>query len=300
MKPTLVVLAAGLGSRYGGVKQMEGFGPNGEWILEYSVFDAITAGFGKIVFVLRESILDDFKTYFEQRLPKNIKREYVLQELTDVPNGFTVPTERKKPWGTGHAVLAARYVVDSPFVVINADDFYGADAFTIMFRFLSDVDITKRDYSMVGYYLKNTLSENGSVARGVCTVNYPYLVTVEEHTKIQRQADGTITNEGEGSKSILNEESIVSMNFWGFTPPLFESIEQSFQEFLAQKGQEEQSEFYIPSVVQESIKEQIASVQVFESPQKWFGVTYPEDKTAVVDALKQLHEAGKYPNNLWQ
>ncbi len=301
IKPTLVVLAAGLGSRYGGVKQMEGFGPNNEWLLEYSVYDAIQNGFGKVVFVLRDAIYDDFKDYFDARLPENIEREYVLQELDNLPAGFELPEGREKPWGTGHAVLVTKEAVNTPFAVINADDYYGPEAFEKLAQFLQSVNLEDNHYGMIGYQLKNTLSDNGSVARGVCLVdNNNYLNEVEEHTQIERQEDGLITNTGEGSQKTLSDDTIVSMNCWAFTPTIFDQIDQQFADFLSKRGQELKSEFYIPYVVQELMDEGKADVKVGQSNQKWFGVTYPEDKDAVVSELKTLQENGAYPQNLWE
>jgi len=300
MKPTLVVLAAGLGSRYGGVKQMEGFGPNKEWLLEYSVFDAIQAGFGKIVFILRASILEDFKFYFEARLPENIEREYVLQELTNLPDGFTPPVDRVKPWGTGQAVLAAKDAVNTPFAVINADDYYGPKAFESLHDFLQTVDATKYQFGMVGYLLENTLSENGSVARGVCNTNSAgNLQNVEEHTKLFRSEEGPIVNEGEGSQKQLAEGTLVSMNCWAFTPIMFQKLESYFEAFLSERGGELKSEFYIPYAVQSTIDEGLSTVKMLTSTEKWFGVTYADDKLMVEGQLDMMHEEAVYPDLLW-
>lgn len=300
MKPTLVVLAAGMGSRYGGVKQMDGFGPGNQWLLEYSVFDAINAGFGKIVFILREAILDDFRSYFEERLPKDVEREYVLQKLDDLPAGFELPEDRMKPWGTGHAVLVTKNVVHEPFAVINADDFYGPEAFSKLVEFLSTVNPEKNEFGMVGYLLKNTLSENGSVSRGVCEVNEKgFLNQVEECTKILRIATGEIVNEGDGSHKTLQEEDVVSMNCWAFTPNLFKRLEELFTQFLEERIGEEKSEFYIPFAVQDLIESNEATVRVMKSEDAWFGVTYSEDKEVVENELAEMHELGIYPEDLW-
>ena len=300
MKPTLVVLAAGMGSRFGGVKQMEGFGPQNQWLLEYSVFDAINAGFGKIVFILRDEILADFKSYFEKRLPKTIEREYVLQELNNVPSSFSVPESRQKPWGTGHAVLVTKQVVNSPFAVINADDFYGPEAFQQLVNFLQQANPETYEFGMVGYQLKNTLSENGSVSRGVCDVNSAgFLIQVDEHTKIFRDQTGTIVNTGEGAQRELAEDTIVSMNCWAFTPQLFTSLEEQFSTFLQSRGQEQKSEFYIPFAVQELKDKNLATIKVMTSEDNWFGVTYAEDAKTVKEELAFMHENGIYPDELW-
>jgi len=300
MKPTLVVLAAGMGSRYGGVKQMDGFGPNEQWLLEYSVYDAIKAGFGKVVFILREAIVDDFENYFEPRLPSNIKREYVLQELSNIPEDFNLPSQREKPWGTGHAVLVTKEVVKEPFAVINADDFYGRDAFKQLADFLGTVNNDKFEFGMVGYRLKNTLSEHGSVSRGICNVNDDGLLNeVEEHTKIQKQPNGVITNVGTGSQKELHAEAIVSMNCWAFTSSLFSKLNEQFSNFLQQRGNEEKSEFYIPYAVQELKDEGLANITVMTSDDIWFGVTYADDKNTVEQQLALMHEQGIYPDDLW-
>lgn len=300
MKPALVVLAAGLGSRYGGIKQMEGFGPNGEWLLEYSVYDAIKAGFGHMVFVLRQEILAEFSAYFDQRLPSDIKRDYVIQDISQVPEGFDVPENRTKPWGTGHAVFAAKDVVDTPFAVINADDFYGAESFYRIADFLNQVDPRSFDFAMSGYLLKNTLSDNGSVARGVCKIDENgYLQQVEEHTQIERIPGNGIINTGLGSHKELDEDTIVSMNFWGFTPLIFKEINRQFKDFLRKNEDNIKAEFYIPSVVQELMNEGLATVQVEISNQQWFGVTYVDDTKEVKEELKKLQENGTYPSPLW-
>lgn len=300
MKPTLIVLAAGMGSRYGGVKQMDGFGPKGQWLLEYSVFDAINAGFGKVVFILRDAIYDDFKAYFEERLPKDVSREYVLQELNDLPEGFSLPDGRVKPWGTAHAMLVTNKVIQEPFAVINADDFYGPEAFSQLNDFLVKVDNDKFEFGMVGYLLKNTLSENGSVSRGVCSVNENgFLNEVEEHTKIERNSEGVITNVGEGSQEVLDEETVVSMNCWAFSPKIFEKLEEKFIAFLNEKGGEMKSEFYIPTAVQNLKDDGLAEIKVMTSEDIWFGVTYAADKEVVTSELAQMHEDVIYPDDLW-
>lgn len=300
MKPTLVVLAAGMGSRYGGVKQMDGFGPGEQWLLEYSVYDAIQAGFGKVVFILRAAILEDFKNYFEERLPVSIEREYVLQELTNLPGEFTPPSERVKPWGTGQAVLVTKDVVNEPFAVINADDYYGPEAYVQLNTFLNSIENSSFQFGMVGYRLKNTLSEHGSVSRGLCNMdNNHMLIKVEEHTKVERMADGSITNVGEGSQKTLKEESVVSMNCWAFSHALFDKLEEQFKGFLESKGEELKSEFYIPFAVQDLMNEGVAKVKVLTSDDEWFGVTYADDRIKVEAELAKKHEIGVYPSNLW-
>ncbi len=300
MKPTLVVLAAGMGSRYGGVKQMDGFGPNKEWLLEYSVYDAIQAGFGKVVFILRQEILDDFSSYFEARLPSHIEREYVIQSLDNLPDGFSLPENRQKPWGTAHAVLVTKNAIQNPFAVINADDYYGANAFNQMGKYLTGVDVNSYDFSTVGYMLRNTLSENGSVARGVCNVDEKHnLTNIEEHTKIYRREDGVIVNEGEGSQDTLAENTVVSMNFFGFTPMIFDKMKSYFLDFLEERGQEEKSEFYIPLALQRFLDDDLATIHVMTSEDRWFGVTYAEDKQHVERQLSTMVEDGVYPEKLW-
>ena len=262
MKPTLLILAAGMGSRYGGLKQIEPVGPNGETIIEYSVYDAIRAGFGKVVFVIRESFAEDFKARFESKLAGKIQIEYVYQEIDKLPQGFTLPQDREKPWGTGHAILMAREVIHEPFAAINADDFYGAQAYKVVASFLSQ-STNENKYSMVGYQLNKTLSDFGSVSRGICQTDaHNFLTKITETHKI-RQEGPIILCESENKETVeLTGDKTVSMNFWGFHPSVFENIENQFIEFLKTNIEIPKSEFYIPYVVFEMIKTGKAKVEV--------------------------------------
>ena len=295
MQPTLLVLAAGMGSRYGGLKQMDGVGPHGEAILDYSVMDALKAGFGKVVFVIRHSFADDFKKIFnEQHWNNRIKVEYVFQELDMLPAGFNVPDGREKPWGTNHAVLMAKEAIHEPFAIINADDFYGSDAFRVMADYLRTLEGKKGEYCMVGYRLENTLSENGSVSRGVCQVSDEgLLIGMTERTSIARTPDGIAYTDDEGSHP-LPADATVSMNLFGFTPDYFVESEKLFVDFLKERGNELKSEYYIPLAVNTFIANGYATMRVLKTTAKWFGVTYKEDRPAVVARLKALHEAGEY------
>lgn len=299
MKPTLLILAAGMGSRFGGLKQVEPVGPNGETILEYSVFDAIRAGFGKVVFVIRDSFAENFKNQFEPKLSGKIEIEYVFQETNILPDGFILPEGREKPWGTGHAVLMAKNVIKEPFAVINADDFYGPEAYQVLSRYLS-TQASSNEYAMVGYQLDKTLSEFGSVSRGICvTDNKDQLFEITETHKI-RPEDGKIFCEAsDGNIKELSGNEIVSMNFWGFHPSIFSNIEDQFIEFLKQNIDVPKSEFYIPFVVYEMIKKGIITVDVLEADSPWFGVTYKEDKPYVIKQILNLTNAEIYPQKLW-
>lgn len=300
MKPTLLILAAGIGSRYGGVKQMDKIGPSGESIIDYSVFDALRAGFGKVVFVLNPKIEKDFKAVYEPRLSGKIETAYVLQELNNIPEGIGFNPERIKPWGTGHAVLVAKNEIDTPFAVINADDFYGQEAFRVLGEFLSQRNNEETRYAMVGYQLKNTLSENGSVSRGICSTQNGLLTDVVERTKIYKDTDGTLVYEEEGKKHAIDGNSLVSMNFWGFTPRYFEQSEACFIDFIRENAQQLKAEFYIPYVVNKLITEKKAEVEVLESHDQWFGVTYREDKPVTIAKINELVKKGFYPENLWE
>lgn len=299
-EPTLVVLAAGMGSRYGGLKQMDRFGPNGENIIDYSIYDAVQAGFGKVVFVIREKFRDDFVEFFSGKFDHLIDVEYVPQELDMIPDGFTVPAGREKPWGTGHAVLVTRGVVDTPFAVINADDFYGRDAYFKIRDFFRSQD-EERDYCVVGYYLRNTLSEHGPVNRGVCHVDAEmHLERVEEITKIERDSDGVIRYPAaDNKKEILPDDSIVSMNIWGFFPSFFRFAEEEMRKFLALQGMAPSGELYIPTIVDALINRGVMAVKVLTSDSEWFGVTYKDDKPFVSRQIKALIEKGEYPRDLW-
>lgn len=298
MKPTLVILAAGMGSRYGGLKQLDEVGPNGEAIIDYSLFDAIRAGFGKVVFIIRHDFEAAFKARFDHKLKGKIEVEYVFQDLTDLPAGFSVPEGREKPWGTAHAIRSARNVVDTPFAAINADDFYGAEAYTTIAKFLTG-DVANDQYAMVGYRMDKTLSENGSVSRGLCVANSEgNLVDIDELTKITSETDGIFYYRDE-KRIALKGDEIVSMNFWGFHPSLFNHLEVGFVKFLEDKGQELKSEFFIPMYVDELIKAEKAKVKILTSNASWFGVTYQEDKPVVKERIQQLIGEGKYPSILW-
>jgi NDP-sugar pyrophosphorylase family protein len=300
MKPTLFVLAAGLGSRYGGLKQMDGIGPSGETIMEYSVFDAIRAGFGKVVFVIRHSFDEAFRAFADARFAKNIPVEIVFQEITDLPDGYRPVPEREKPWGTNHAVLMAKNVIKEPFCVINADDFYGRQSFEAISESLQSLDGKTNQYSMVGFRIQNTLSESGAVARGVSqTDDNGYLTEVVERTHIERFADG-IKYKDANAWYIIPENTPVSMNIWGFTPDYFQHSETFFKKFLDEHGQELKSEFFIPLVVNSLIHTKTATVKVLDTDAQWFGVTYKEDKPSVIAKINQLVENNIYPNNLWK
>jgi len=304
MKPSLVVLAAGMGSRYGGLKQMDEFGPNGETIIDYSVYDAIQAGFGKVVFVIRESFKEDFVTFFSNKFEKQIKVEFVTQELDNLPEGFTKPEERQKPWGTAHAVQMASEKVSEPFLVINADDYYGREAYQVAADFFAanpDEKEGKKLYNVIGYKLVNTLSDHGTVNRGVCQGNDEgNLVGIEECKKIIREDDAVIRYPSEdGSKKELTDDDIVSMNMWGFYPSYFDFFNREFSFFMKEQGGELTSEYYIPDLIDLLISTDEAEVKILSSDANWFGVTYQEDKPHVVAKLNEMIESGFYPLHLW-
>jgi hypothetical protein len=297
MKPTLVVLAAGMGSRYGGLKQVDPVGPSGEAILDYSVFDAIRGGFGKVVFIIRKDFEAEFKEKVGSKYEGMIPVDYCYQDLNDLPGDFKVPEGRTKPWGTAHATRSARTVVNEPFAVINADDFYGRDAFAKLGAFLSAAE--PMQFAMVGYKLDLTLSENGSVARGVCEVAEDGLLkSVTEMTKLVRAGDVAENREDELNPVKVPLDARVSMNLWGFTPELFTELERRFPLWLAENGTKEKSEWYIPFVVDELIREGKASCKVLPTESSWFGVTYRDDKPYVMAEIKKLVDAGEYPENL--
>jgi UTP-glucose-1-phosphate uridylyltransferase len=304
VKPTLLVLAAGMGSRYGSLKQMDGVGPNGEAIIDYSVYDAIRAGFGKVVFVIRHSFADDFISVFNrERFGGKIEVEYVYQELDYLPEGFTVPEGREKPWGTNHAVMMAAKAIATPFAVINADDFYGQNSYEVMGSYLSNLADSRNSYAMVGYEVNKTLSENGTVSRGVCTVDSDnFLTSMVERTKIERNSEGVIVFHDLGDDVALEENTPVSMNFFGFTPDYFEYSEQTFKEFLSDENNQTnlRSEFFIPMMVNRLIGGGVAKMKVLSTAAQWFGVTYKEDKPQLMAKIEALIEAGVYPRNLWE
>jgi hypothetical protein len=301
MKPTLLVLAAGMGSRYGGLKQLDQFGPSGETIIEYSLYDAIRAGFGKIVFVVREKFEAEFRNLFHDKLSGRVAVEYVPQELYILPPGFAVPEQREKPWGTAHAVWVTAGKIREPFAVINGDDFYGRHSFQLIADFLRAVpDPDARTWCLVGFKLAHTLSEHGHVARGVCQVDREGLLQrVTELTRI-RVKNGTIRyDEPDGNQGQLTGAETVSMNMMGFTPALYSFCEKYLKEFLEQQGHNPKAEFYLPKLVNQLVKADQARVRVLDTPEEWFGVTYPEDKPLVVENLKALVAAGVYPADLW-
>ena len=302
MKPTLLVLAAGMGSRYGSLKQMDGLGPSGETIIDYSIYDAIRAGFGKIVFVIRHSFEEDFKKiYNAERFGGRVAVEYVFQELEYLPAGYKVPEGREKPWGTNHAVMMAADVIHEPFAVINGDDFYGAESFRAMAEFLREAEGRKGQYSMIGYRLENTLSEFGGVSRGVCSVDGKgNLKTITERFQIARRG-GKVSHVVDERPYELNPASPVSMNFWGFTPDYFEWSAKLFKKFLDEPSTRTnlKAEFFIPYVVDYLIASGKAVFRVIECDAKWFGVTYKEDRPYVVERLEKLVAEGRYPSNLW-
>ncbi|MCU4174010.1 sugar phosphate nucleotidyltransferase [Carboxylicivirga sp. N1Y90] len=298
MKPTLLILAAGMGSRYGGLKQMDPIGPSGETIIDYSIHDAIEAGFGKIVFVIRESFEKEFKALFNAKLHGKIEVAYVNQELEKVPDQCTYNSEREKPWGTGHAILMAKDCIKEPFGVINADDFYGKEAFVTIANFLRE-DCSDVLFGMVGYQVKNTISENGSVSRGVCSVDkHSHLLGVIERTHIEKLDDGIAYKETE-VWTYINDNTTVSMNFWGFSPRIFQQLEVQFIDFLDKKGQELKSEFFIPTVVSNVIENKAARVKVLNSAAQWFGVTYQVDKELAINSISELVKEGVYSAELW-
>ena len=300
MKPTLVILAAGMGSRYGGLKQVDALGPNGETIIDYSVYDAIRAGFGKVIFVIRKSIEKDFLEVFGNRFSSDVKVEIAFQELDMLPQGFKVPDGREKPWGTAHAVWVTRHLINEPFAVINADDFYGFDTFRVLAQELSKPNLEKGSYFMVGYKLGNTLSEQGAVSRGVCSTDENgYLLDVVERTHIER-VEGEVKYKDENGNLVKVDEGVpVSMNFWGFTTDFFGYTEKLMTDFFSNQIGNVKAEFYIPTVVNRAIKEGNARCKVLETKAEWFGVTYPGDRPMVVNRLKELTEKGVYPSPLW-
>lgn len=304
MKPTLLVLAAGMGSRYGGLKQMDPMGPNGETVLDYSVYDAIRAGFGRVVFIIREDFAEAFREGVGSRFAGIIEVAYAFQRLDDLPEGFTVPEGRSKPWGTAHAIRAARHLLNESFAVINADDFYGSDAYVQAAEFLRTPrdENAKAHYAMIGYPLINTLSDHGDVNRGICARNTENLLTgVEEYVKIERDADGVVRgNALDGVRKEVCENSPVSMNFWAFTHCFMGHLETEFGDFLKHNIHVEKSENYIPTVVDALIRSGKADCAVLNTTSHWFGVTYPEDKPYVVASIQKLIESGEYPTDLTQ
>ncbi|MDB4508104.1 nucleotidyltransferase [Akkermansiaceae bacterium] len=297
----LVVLAAGMGSRYGGLKQMDPMGPNGETVLDYSVFDAIRVGFSKVVFVIREDFAEAFQASVGAKFTGQIEVAYAFQKLDDIPEGFSIPEGREKPWGTTHAIRAARTEIDGPFAVINADDFYGSDAYVQAASFLTSNPIEDglAHYALVGYQIAKTLSDHGAVNRGICQTSDGLLQGVEEIINIARKDVNEIEGRSlDGSACLVDEDAIVSMNLWGFPVSFLDEIETHFTEFLQEHGSEMKSECYIPTVVDDLVAKKVAACHVLETSSYWFGVTYPEDKPHVVVSIQQLVDSGEYPSPL--
>lgn len=307
-KPILVIMAAGMGSRYGGLKQMDPIDNEGHFLIDFSIYDAVLAGFERVVFIIKKAIEQDFKQTIGNRISKTIQVDYIYQELDCLPEGISVPEGRIKPWGTGHAVLCCKDVVDAPFAVINADDYYGRDAFERIYQFLiqqgEQTDVAVSHYAMVGYLLKNTLTEHGHVARGVCQVDKNQMLTmIQERTHIEK-CDGAVafTEDGGVTWENISPESTVSMNLWGFTPSLFDALERRFVPFLTKNLVENplKCEYFLPTVVSELIDEQKATVNVLTCTDRWYGVTYQQDKQMVINAIEEKKKAGVYPQQLWK
>ena len=299
---TLVIMAAGMGSRFGGLKQVEPVGPNGEFILDYSIYDAIKAGYDKVVFIIKEENYDLFRETVGKRIESKIKVEYAFQKIEDVPKGVVIPKDRVKPWGTSHAILSAKKYVNEPFTIINADDFYGYDPYKKMKEFFDNKELTENNYSMIGYYVKNTMSENGSVKRGVCSKDDNGYLTNLVESSIERKDDKIVATplEDENNPFYVTEDTLVSMNFFGFKPSIFNYLEDEMTEFFNKnKDNLDKCEFLIPSSVFKRIDEGKVNVKVLDTDEKWYGVTYKEDKEALVSAINEMIKAGKYPNKLW-
>ena len=302
MKPTLLILAAGIGSRYGGLKQADGVGPSGEAILDYSIFDAIRAGFGKVVFVIRKDIENDMKRIFFDRWEKKIELQYVFQELDYLPGGFIPPEGRVKPWGTGHAIWVAKDKVREPFCVINADDFYGRGAYQLAFTFQSNLDnLINSRYCLIGYVLKNSLSDHGFVSRAECRIDENGLLSyVKERTKIIREGQKVFFEDDNGSRMDIDDNTIVSMNMWGFMPSLFNYLEEGMIKFFEENSSSLKAEFFLPSLIDELIRNGKVEVPVLRTDEKWFGMTYQEDRDMVRGKLAKLVRQGIYPTPIWE
>jgi hypothetical protein len=302
MSMTLVVLAAGIGSRYGGLKQIDPVGPSGEIVIDYSIFDARRAGFDRVVCVIRRDIERDFRACISARFEKQIAVDYVFQDLSDLPGDIALPPDRRKPWGTGHAILACRHLIRGPFAVINADDFYGRQSYAALAQGLRTLPPggPPHPFCMVGFVLRNTLSEHGSVARGVCTLDAQHrLQSVVERTHIEKQGDQARFLDEQKQFHPLSGDELVSLNMWGFTPALFPVLEEKFAHFLRARGGDPKAEYFIPTVVDEMIQAGQAVVQVAETPETWFGVTYQDDKPILMQGIRTRIEQGIYPQNLW-
>ena len=300
MQTTLLVLAAGIGSRYGGLKQIDPVGPNGEIIIDYSIHDAIRAGFGRVVFVIRKDIEEEFRTSIGSRFEGVIPVEYAFQDIADLPVGFSVPEGRVKPWGTGHAILAARHLINEAFAVINADDFYGRAGYDLLGKHLASAhDADYADCAMVAYVLRNTLSEHGGVSRGICECDRDGFVTqVVERVAIFRDGENARFVADDGSETRVSGDKLVSLNFWGFTPSIFDHLESEFRVFLSELVCELKSEFFIPTVVGTLVERGVARVTMLQSPDTWFGITHPQDKALVAENIRRLIDAGDYPEKL--
>ncbi len=304
-KPVLVIMAAGMGSRYGGLKQIDSIDAYGNKIIDYSIFDAVQAGFETVVFIIKKAIEKEFRENIGDRIATHVNVEYVYQELDRLPAGYQVPEGRVKPWGTGHAILCCQDVIDGPFAVINADDYYGKSAFVSIYNQLSEIsDSEKYQYTMVGYRLYNTLTENGHVARGVCTISEDgKLADIHERTRIEKQGDKAKFTEDDGKTwTELSEDTVVSMNMWGFTKSIIKELDERFAVFLDKElpGNPLKCEYFLPFVVDELLKEYKAEVTVLKSVDRWYGVTYKEDKETVVNAIRELKKTGIYPESLWE
>jgi dTDP-glucose pyrophosphorylase len=301
MKPTLLILAAGMGSRYGGLKQIDPVGPNGEIIIDYSIYDAIRAGFGKLVFVIRHYFEDAFKEKIGSKFDGVVETAYAYQELDSCVEGFKIPAGREKPWGTAHAILTSKDVIDEPFAVINADDYYGPNSFKIMADFLSRPDKSDGEYSMVGFVLRNTLSEYGTVARGVCECDDDMLLkSVTERTKVRKADDAAEYVDEDGKWHLLTGDETVSMNLWGFQPCFFDYLQEDFRRYLNEHGNENKAEFFITIPVDRLIHQGKATVEVLKTPDRWFGVTYRADKEIAVASINNLIQQGLYTAKLWE
>ena len=304
-KPVLIIMAAGMGSRYGGLKQIDPVDHDGDLIIDFSIFDAKEAGFEKVIFIIKKAIEKEFKEHIGNRIEKHIQVEYVFQENDCLPEGYQVPENRVKPWGTGHAILCCKDVIDGPFAVINADDYYGKTAFREIYRYLSEQkDNDRYQYAMVGYQLYNTLTENGHVSRGVCTVDENgYLADIHERSRIEKHGNlAEYTEDGGKTWICLSEDTLVSMNLWGFTASILSELENRFTDFLDENlpVNPEKCEYFLPFVVDELLKKDKAQVTVLRSADKWYGVTYKEDKPMVMDAIQSLKNSGYYPQKLWE
>jgi hypothetical protein len=301
MKPSLVVLAAGLGSRYGSLKQIDQFGPSGETIIDYSIYDAIRAGFNKVVFIIRRNIEKEFKEVFLGKFGDMVEVDHVFQEIDIVPEGVKVPEERQKPWGTGHAVMMASEVVNEPFAVINADDFYGAKSIKLLHDHLATMDVFELDACLIGYKLKNTLSDHGHVSRGVCAISEDgFLESITERTHVYNRPEAGIFYNEDDKEFLLSGEELASMNLFGLTPPFFKVLKDGFRQFVERNLNNPQAEFFLPHAVSSIIGNQKIRIPVIETPDMTYGVTYKDDKPIVKNMIRNFVEAGLYPENLWK